>query len=241
MKPVVKSNIEPISVPEMREAERSIVKYVQEKHFKEKIECINGNQDIVTVIPSQRPKGGSVKRGSSIFGLDPVLVDGILVVGGQLRHASLPEDAKHQIILPKDHHATNLIVRHYHFASGHSGREYVLPLLRSKFWVIRANSVVRKLLANCFSCRRRPAPVCSQKMVDLPKESVTRGQPSFSHVGIDFFGPFMEKQGRSQVKRYGCIFTRLTIRAVHIEIAHSLDTDSFINAISSGEKASLCW
>ena len=71
----VKSSIEPISVPEIREAERSIVKYVQEKHFKEEIESLKRNQDIVTVIPSQRPKGGSVKRGSSIFGLDPVQVD----------------------------------------------------------------------------------------------------------------------------------------------------------------------
>ena len=91
--------------------------------------------------------------------------------------------------------------------------------------------MVRKLLANCFSCRRRQAPVCSQKMADLPRERVTPGQPPFSHVGIDYFGPFMVKQGRSQVKRYGCIFTCLTIRAVHIEIAHSLDTDSFINAL----------
>ena len=122
-----------------------------------------------------------------------------------MRHASLPEDAKHQITLPKEHHVTNLIVQHYHFASGHSGGEYVLSLQRSKFWVIRANSVLHKLLTNCFSCRGRQVPVCSQKMADLSKERVTRGQPPFSHVGIDFFGPFMVKQGRSQVKRYGCI------------------------------------
>ena len=75
------------------------------------------------------------------------------------------------------------------------------------------------------------ALVCSQKMADLPKEHVTPGQPLFSHVGIDYFGPFMEKQGRSQVKRYGCIFTCLTIKAVHIEIGHSLETDSFINTL----------
>ena len=231
MIPALKSSIEPISVPEMREAELSIVKYVQEKHFKEEIESLKRNEDVVTVIPSQRPKGGSVKRSSSIFGLDPVLVDGILVVGGRLRHSSLPEDVKHPIILPKDHHVTNLIVRHYDFASGHSGREYVLSLLRSKFWVIRANSVVRKLLANCFSCRWRQAPVCCQKMADLPKERVTPRQPPFSHVGIDYFGPFVVKQGRSQVKGYDCIFACLTVRAVHIEIAHSLDTDSFINAL----------
>lgn len=67
MIPAVKSSMEPISVPEMKEAVRSIVKYVQEKHFKEEIESLKRNQDIVTMIPSQRPKGGSVKRGSSIF------------------------------------------------------------------------------------------------------------------------------------------------------------------------------
>ena len=55
--------------------------------------------------------------------------------------------------------------------------------------------------------------------------------PPFSLVGIDYFGSFMVKQGRSQVKRYGCIFMCLTVRAVHIEIAHSLETDSFINAL----------
>ncbi|CAG2212564.1 unnamed protein product [Mytilus edulis] len=54
-------------------------------------------------------------------------------------------------------------------------------------------------------------------------------KPPFT-VGIDYFGPLNDKVGRSVVKRYGCLFTCLTTRAVHIEVAHSLTTDSFISA-----------
>ena len=68
-------------------------------------------------------------------------------------------------------------------------------------------------------------------MSDIPNCRLQYDQPSFYNVGIDFFGPLPVKFGRSIAKRYGCGFTSLTMRAVHIEIAHSLDTHSFVNAL----------
>jgi len=90
---------------------------------------------------------------------------------------------------------------------------------------------VRAELRSCYKCRRQAASLCGQKMADLPSDRVTANKPPFTYVGIDYFGPFMVKQGRSLVKRYGCIFTCLTTRAVHLEVATSMDTDAFINVL----------
>ena len=109
--------------------------------------------------------------------------------------------------------------------------ENVLSLLRERFWLIRANSVVRSVLSSCFAWKRRHALPGVQKMADLPPPRITADKPPFTCVGIDYFGPFLIRQRRSQVKRYGAIFTCLALRAVHLEISHSLDTDSFILAL----------
>ena len=55
-------------------------------------------------------------------------------------------------------------------------------------------------------------------MADLPSARLQIDQPPFSHVGVDYFGPFHVKQGRALVKRYGCVFTCMTVRAIHIEV-----------------------
>ena len=69
-----------------------------------------------------------------------------------------------------------------------------------------------------------------QKMANLPKERVEIGEPPFTNTGVDFFGPLFVKFRRGTAKRYGCLFTCLTTRAVHIELTTSLESDSFIMA-----------
>lgn len=107
----------------------------------------------------------------------------------------------------------------------------MLAQLRRNYWIPQANSAIRKLINRCVTCRRITGKVGEQKMVDLPDDCLMTDKPPFTNTGVDFFGPFDVKWGRGTVKRYGVLFTCLTLRAVHIEVADSLDTDSCINAI----------
>ena len=87
---------------------------------------------------------------------------------------------------------------------GHSGREHVLAYLRQRYWLIHGNSMVRKVLADCWDCKRRQGKVGEQKMADLPEDRVNPGKPPFSCVGVDYFGPFFVREKRSLSKRYIC-------------------------------------
>ena len=78
-------------------------------------------------------------------------------------------------------------------------------------------------------CKKLYASACKQKMADLPKERVEFGKPAFTFVGVDCFGPFYVQQGRSEIKRYGCVFTCMTTRAIHIEKLNNMETDTFLN------------
>ena len=91
--------------------------------------------------------------------------------------------------------------------------------------------MVRQFISKCVTCRYLRGTVGEQKMADLLKSRVEPAPP-FTYCGVDFFGPWHVQRGRSVVKRYGALFTSFASKAVHIEVADSLETDSFIQALS---------
>ena len=196
-----------MTVNELRVAATAIVVHVQSKAF-----------------------GGY--KGNSLRKLCPFQSkDGTQRVGGRLNHADLHFQMKHPIILPSNHHVTDLIIRHYHAMTGHTGSERVLAETRQMFWIVKGRAMVRRVLSKCITCKKLRAQPVSQFMGDLPKDRVTPNEAPFTRVGVDYFGPFLVKRARSELKRYGCIFTCLATRAIHIEVSHTLETDSFINAL----------
>ena len=50
----------------------------------------------------------------------------------------------------------------------------------------------------------------------------------FTYTGVDMFGPLNLTVGRRKEKRWAVLFTCLTIRAAHIELAENLSADAFI-------------
>ena len=192
-----------LTVDELKAAEKVILRCVQQKYFPQEI----------AVLQKQKSKQACIKKSSPLSKLDPIFQDDLLLVGGRLRHAPIPEYSKRPVILPKGIHVTNIIIQYYHVISGHLGREYMLALLHRKYWIIQANSAVRSLLSRCVHCRKWKAPVLEQKMANLPKDHLTPDHPPFTYVGVDYFGPFHVRCGRSLVKRYGVIFTCLVIRS----------------------------
>ena len=64
-------------------------------------------------------------------------------------------------------------------------------------------------------------------MADLQVERCTE-VPPFTYYGVDIFYPYLIKEKRAQLKRYGALFTCFTCRAIHREVTNALHTNSFI-------------
>lgn len=209
-----------VSIEELSTAEVSIIKWLQTQEFAKEIKILT-TQDNDSKIPKNSP----------LYRLNPFLDDmGLLRVGGKLARADIPLEERHPLIMPKKHPITMQIMRSVHCRLGHAGRSHVLAKLREKFWIVGANSLVRHVLSKCVLCRRFHSKSCNQKMSDLPQDRL-KPAPPFTQTGVDLFGPFLVKEGRKELKRYGVLFTCLVCRAVHIETANSLTTDSFLNAM----------
>ena len=207
-----------LSCDEIEAAEIATVRLVQADSFTDELHILKG--------------GGTLPIKNKISPLSPFIDDaGVLRVGGRIVNAPIPHNAKHQLILPKDHPVTKLIIIHEHRRNAHVGREHVLASLREKFWIVNGRSAVKSALRKCFLCRFRKARQQYPYMSNLPHGRVAYEEPPFSHCGVDLFGPIIVKQGRKRLKRWAVLYTCLTVRCVHLEVVEAIDTDTFIDCL----------
>ena len=96
-------------------------------------------------------------------------------------------------------------------------------MLQLEYWIIGLRNALRKIKSRCVKCRHSNATTCQR----LAEHVFT-----FIHTGVDYFGPSEVKFLRRTSKRWCCLFTCLTTRALHNELAQSLDTESYLAAVT---------
>ncbi|XP_004536790.1 uncharacterized protein LOC101453778 [Ceratitis capitata] len=154
---------------------------------------------------------------------------GLLRVKGRINEArGVPSDLKRPIILPRNSIITHLFTEFYHRRFHHHHNEIVVNEMRQRFCVHGLRSLVRNVTKLCQHCCNRRAMPNPPEMGKLPMERLATFCHPFAYTGVDYFGPFDVTVGRKHEKRWGVVFTCMTIRAVHIEISPSLSTDSFL-------------
>ena len=219
-----------------------IVKYVQFRCFGAAVELLS--QDSADAFESiLKQLNGKAKNPESMRRLNELKAlrnlrpcvgsDNLLRIEGRLENASaLPVDTKHPMILPGRHPLTGLIVLNIHTLAGHCGPAYTLMKSRRRFWIIHGVSSVKHYIANCGKCALLKAKPIRQLMSDLPSCRVTICNKPFKFSGLDFLGPYLFRQGRSECKAWGLLFSCLCTRCLHVELVTSLDLDSFLLAFT---------
>lgn len=210
-----------LSLFELQRAHICIIKLVQGQNFSREFIDLKNNK--------------AVSKKSSLRTLNAFLDnDSIIRVGGRLQQSQLPYDARHPIILPKNNHITNLIIKQAHEKLLHAGVQSTLYQVRTQYWPIDGKNMTKHIIHSCIKCFKFRATKNNYVMGNLPETRVTASRP-FSNTGIDYCGPFFIKEkkyrNRTKVKIYVVIFICFSTKAIHLEIVSDLSTETFLAAL----------
>lgn len=212
----------PRTTDEIAQAKDVILRAAQRSAFVKELAALQANR--------------SVPKSSPLGKLSPILEDGLICVGGRLKHSQVTPAEKNPVILPKDSHISLLLVRHHHEQVRHQGRHLTEGAVRAAgLWILGSKRLINSVLHKCIICRKLRGKLEEQRMADLPPERL-EVCPPFTYVGLDVFGPWSivtrrTRGGQADSKRWAIMFSCLSSRAVHIEIIESMDASSCINAL----------
>ena len=141
-----------LSAEELKESEFTWLRNRQRLVFLSEIEelCNKGQVDQKSLIVKLDRQFDQSKR--------------MLVVGGRPQFAQIPEEAKHQIIIPHGDPVIEKLIMHLHVQACHAGPETTLAFLRQRFWLTQGRREVKRVLRKCLTCKRWQTQPVQQKM-----------------------------------------------------------------------------
>ena len=129
-----------LTVQTFKQAQSIITKNMQLEAYGEDLKLLQNSERLPATSP--------LKKLSQIID-----AEGLLRVGGHLKHADLKFEERHPLILPSSHHATALTVRYYHARVQHQGRHFTLGTIRSHgLWILSGKRLINSVINSCIKC-----------------------------------------------------------------------------------------
>ncbi|XP_062526540.1 uncharacterized protein LOC134199505 [Bombyx mori] len=209
-----------ITVTEYNFALNRLIRITQQSVFSE---------DIINIRVGKLPS-------TNLRRLTPYLddTDELLKVGGRIHKSLLQFESKHQLILPKKHPLTNLIIDDAHLCNLHAGPQSVRYALLQRYWILSSRNIVRQRIHRCVQCFRARPTHNQPRMGPLPAVRVRPARP-FLKTAVDFVGPFYVRANKVRnakiIKCYVSVFVCMSVKAIHLELVSELSTEAFIAAL----------
>ncbi|KAL0859420.1 hypothetical protein ABMA27_010599 [Loxostege sticticalis] len=212
-----RKNFLPIEPEILKKAEELLIRTIQMDSFAEEIKSMNN--------------GKAIPKDSRLRSLAVENINGVLTLKTRIAAAMDVVIEKRPPILDGNHRITRLFMDFIHRQLHHSGVESTINECRQRFWILRMRPTARAIIKNCLPCRIRRNTPPTPATGNHPPCRLAHHHRPFTFTGVDYFGPLTTTVGRSTQKVYVALFTCLTTRAVHLEMAASLSTDSAVMAL----------
>lgn len=204
--PNSKRNQKCLSIPEMREAEISIVRIIQ-----------------------QEVELGSKEEKQIKKCMAPTIINekGLLRLKTPVTKRMDTEGFRYPYVLPSKHPLVRDLILETHNNFCHAGSQFIMSKLREKYWITQARKTISNVIHHCIVCQRFASKKMDVIPAALPETRVKSGE-IFDSTGVDLFGHLVLKNGS---KVWVVLYTCAVYRAVHLDIINSISTKAFIKSL----------
>ena len=191
------------------------VKQMQQEYYEEELKQLN----------KPNPKPTKLMKDLGLY-----LDNGIIRCRGRIGRADLPLITRFPILIHKMSHLAKLLINDAHEQMKHGGVGDTLAHLRNKYWLPQGRQTVKRYLKQCVLCLRYGAQTLKYPGPPvLPADRVARRVP-FEVTGVDYTGAITITGDEGPPKKvYVCLFTCTYTRAIHLELAEDMSSETFIN------------
>ena len=124
------------------------------------------------------------------------------------------------------------LIEHAHLSTLHGGIGLTMTKILATYWIPRLRRLARKVIKECFGCKRFRAIAYSTPPPSNLPTSRTEGASAFQVIGVDYAGPIRYRKSKTQggkayILLYSCSFTR----GIYLDLLPNMEMSECLDSL----------